>query len=309
MKPLVPGAPSGYQHPGYARSFADLGTPRRLERCGGWLLERPTPALPLRDAMGCYPLFACTDWSGLREDVDALAGELVSLVLVADPFGPRDAAQLAEGFDEVAEYKPHYVVDLEAPASLVLPRKHRRNVDRARERLQLEACADPLAWLEEWIALYRGLEERHAITGLRSFSRECLQRQMDVPGLVMFRAALDGETVGLHQWMVHGGVAYGHLGATSALGYAHEASYALYWYAREHFRGRLRWLDLGSTPGSAATPEHGLARFKRGFATGTRPAWLCTRVLDRGQYDALRAATTAPVTASYFPAYRSGDFQ
>jgi hypothetical protein len=309
MTPPAPGAPSGYQHGDYAGSFADIATPRRLERCGGWLLERPTPGLPLRDAMGCYPLFACMDWAGLRGDLDALAGGIVSLALVADPFGPREVAQLAECFDEVTEFKPHFVVDLEDAASLALPRKHRRNVERSLDRVQLETCADPIAFLDEWEALYRGLEQRHGIEGVRSFSRECLRLQMLVPGLVMFRAVVDGATVGLHQWMVHGGVAYGHLGATSAAGYAEHASYALYWHAREYFRGRLRWLDLGATPGTEADPDHGLARFKRGWATGTRPAWLCTRVFDRGQYDALRAATSVPAQTRYFPAYRSGDFR
>jgi hypothetical protein len=309
MNSPAPGAPSGYQHGDYARSFADIAMPRPLERCGGWLLERATPALPLRDAMGCYPLFACTDWSGLREDLDAVSGELVSLVLVADPFGPRDAQALSACFDDVVEFKPHYVADLDETPVRPLPRKHRRNVERALERLQLEVCARPLDHLDEWVALYRGLEERHGITGVRSFSRDCLRLQMGVPGLVMFRAVLDGATVGLHQWMVHGGVAYGHLGATSAAGYAGHASYALYWQAREYFRGRVRWLDLGATPGAAASAEHGLARFKRGWATGTRPAWLCTRVFDRDRYNALCAATSAPAEPRYFPAYRSGDFR
>jgi hypothetical protein len=305
---MTPAAATGYQHGDYARSFADTATPRPLARCGGWLLERDTPALPLRDAMGCYPLFACTDWAGLREDVDALAGDVVSLVLVADPFGPRDAAQLAPAFDRVAEYKPHFTCDLELPASTTLPRVHRRNTERARERLQLETCTTPLDFLDEWVALYRGLEARHGIAGVRSFSRECLRRQMGVPGLAMFRAVLDGATVGLHQWMVHGDVAYGHLGATSAAGYAHHAAYALYWHAREHFRGRVRWLDLGATPGAPDDPGDGLARFKRGFATGSRPAWLCTRVFDPVRYNALRAATGSPATTNHFPGYRSGDF-
>jgi hypothetical protein len=302
------GAPSGYQHADYAASFADIATPRRLERCGGWLLERDTPGLPLRDAMGCYPLFACMDWSGLRDDVDALAGAIVSLVLVADPFGGHDAAQLAACFDTVAEFKPHFVTDLNDAASRVLPRKHRRNLERARERIGVETCADPLAFLDEWVALYRGLEARHGITGVRAFPRECLRRQLAVPGLVMFRAVLDGATVGLHQWMVHGDVAYGHLGATSPAGDAYQASYALNWHAREHFRGRVRWLDLGAMPGAASDPGHGLARFKRGFATGTRPAYLCTRVFDRGQYDALLAAAHAPAASRFFPAYRRGDY-
>ena len=41
--------------------------------CGGSILERPIGALPDRDAMGCYPLFACQDWSRLADDLLLLA--------------------------------------------------------------------------------------------------------------------------------------------------------------------------------------------------------------------------------------------
>ncbi len=78
---------TGYVHPDYARSFADYGSPRELTHCGAWVLERPIPGSPYRDAMGCYPLFDCRDWSGLKADLDELAAEAVSICLVTDPFG------------------------------------------------------------------------------------------------------------------------------------------------------------------------------------------------------------------------------
>ena len=45
-------AVTGYLHPGYARSLAEFGTPRELERSGGWLLERAIPGSSYFDAMG-----------------------------------------------------------------------------------------------------------------------------------------------------------------------------------------------------------------------------------------------------------------
>ena len=54
---------SGYMHLGYAESLVEFGTPRELPRSGGWVLERQIPGFSYRDAMGCYPLFACQDWS------------------------------------------------------------------------------------------------------------------------------------------------------------------------------------------------------------------------------------------------------
>ena len=78
---------SGYLHRGYAESFSDIAIPRELRRCGGWILERAIPGSELCDGMGCYPLFACRDWRGLALDLPTLAGRLVSLTLITDPFG------------------------------------------------------------------------------------------------------------------------------------------------------------------------------------------------------------------------------
>ena len=65
---------NGYAHPAYAHSLAEFGSPRPLPRSGGWLLERPIPGSPYRDAMGCYPLFAAQDWSRLYSDLDEISG-------------------------------------------------------------------------------------------------------------------------------------------------------------------------------------------------------------------------------------------
>jgi lipid II:glycine glycyltransferase (peptidoglycan interpeptide bridge formation enzyme) len=120
----------------------------------------------------------------------------------------------------------------------------------------------------------------------------------------MFKATLDDALVGLHLWFEQGEVAYGHLGATNELGHATMAAYALYEHARDYFRARVRWLDLGAGAGSATDVDDGLVRFKRGWATGTRPVYLCTRVLDAPAYAALAAAH--PPT-QFFPAYRAGE--
>jgi hypothetical protein len=53
--------------------------------------------------------------------------------------------------------------------------------------------------------------------------------------------------------------------------------------------------------------DDGLSRFKRGWATGTRTAYLCGRVLDRREYERMVRAAGAGTTA-YFPAYRTGEF-
>src|SRR5215813_2398166 len=104
---------TGYLHPEYARSLAEFGTPRQLNASGSWILERSIPGTPDLDAMGCYPIFACANWSGLRADVENLPDSIVALAVVTDPFGVYDLALLSECFPHrVKPFKQHYVIDL-----------------------------------------------------------------------------------------------------------------------------------------------------------------------------------------------------
>jgi lipid II:glycine glycyltransferase (peptidoglycan interpeptide bridge formation enzyme) len=86
------------------------------------------------------------------------------------------------------------------------------------------------------------------------------------------------------------------------------ASFALFWEALEHFAARgLKWLLLGAGSGSTARADDGLSRFKRGWATTTRTAYLCGAIFDPQTYAALAQARNIPET-KYFPAYRAGEF-
>jgi len=298
----------GYTHRQYAESFSEIAVPRELSRSGGWILERAIPGSQLRDGMGCYPLFACLDWAGLQDDLQRLADQLVSLTLVADPFGNFTEDLLRRSFDVVVPYKQHYVTDLSQPIEGWIGRRHRRNVEKSLSRVQLEVCPDPLKLLDVWSALYDGLIDRYGITGLRAYSRRAFEKQLGVPGVAMFKASAEGQIVGLHIWYVHDEVAYGHLGATSATGYDLMASYALYWHAIEHLRARVRWLDLGAAAGiSDAGADNGLKRFKAGWSTGVRQAYLCGRVFQPAVYASLVDARRIGKT-NYFPAYRLGEF-
>jgi len=297
---------AGYLHPGYAESLGEFGRPRALPRAGGVVLERAIPASSDRDAMGCYPLLCCADWDGLPDDLRDLE-DLVSLVCVVDPFARCDRAALARWFDVVVDFKPHYVTDLAGPIEAIVSRSHRATVRRALRRVAVERCDDPARHAGEWLALHECLVRRHRITGIRAFSPAALTRQLALPGMVMFRAMVsDGETVGMDLWYVQGDVAYGHLAAFNARGYELRASYATKWEVLRYFHGRVRWLELSGGAGGAPGDDGGLVAFKRGWATGTRMAHLCGKVLDRRRYDALCAARGAGDTR-YFPAYRAGE--
>ena len=124
----------------------------------------------------------------------------------------------------------------------------------------------------------------------------------------MFRATHRGVTVGIILWYSHGEVAYYHLGAYSDAGYLHGASFALFQSAIAYFSQRAAWLNLGAGAGARSDGRDGLTRFKSGWATGTRTAWLCGRVFNRRLYESL-ASPHQGRQRSYFPAYRAGEFR
>lgn len=302
----------GYLSPEYAHSLSEFGTPRQLPRSGGWLLERSISDSPLRDALGCYPLFTCSDWPALQEDLVALDTDLVSVGLVTDPFGNYSEEQLRENFDRVLRFKEHFLVDLTRDPEEYVSRHHRYYARKSLRAARVECSLNPLAHLDEWVALYQVLVERHHLRGLKAFSRESFVRQLQVPGLVMLRiTGGDGsELLGAHLWYVQGEVAYSHLAACSDAGYQQSCSYGLYWSAIEFWRreyaGRVRWLNLGAGAGTTSNATDGLTEFKRGWSTETRPAYFCGRILNATRYDEL-SRTRGPVGTSYFPAYRAGE--
>ena len=287
---------NGYGHGLYARSLEEIGEPHHLSRCGGWILERKIPDTDHWDGMGCYPIFCCQNWDAILDDLDELS--LVSLVLVADPFGDYTPEMLKSQFDMVKQFKYHCVADLSRPLESFVSSHHQRYTHKALRDVRVRVTSRPPA--EDWVRLYSHLIERHHITGMTAFSAETLTGQLSVPGLVAFTGLLGLEVVSMLLWYAQGKVAYYHLGASSPLGYDLHASYALFWEALKYFAAEgLEWACLGSGPGVNPGSVDRLAGFKAGWATGTRPGYLCGSVLNREIYDYL---------TPYFPAYRQGEF-
>ena len=102
---------------------------------------------------------------------------------------------------------------------------------------------------------------------------------------------------------MQGDVVHSHLAATNAPGYDLNVSYALYWFALETFADQAAWINFGAGAGLTSDGTDGLTRFKRGWATETRPTYFCGRIFDRAKYaDALAARGLQD--NDYFPAYR-----
>ena len=300
----------GYLHPKYAKSFGEIGSPCFLPQCGGWIIKRKIPGSPYCDAMGCYPLFLCQDWTGLIADIENLQEKLVSFSIVTDPFGQYNETYLHECFrDVVSLFKEHYIIDLKSPLDTFVSDHHCRNSKRALKDVHVERCKDPYHYLNDWMNLYANLIDRYTIRGIPRFSQYVFDIQLKIPGIVMFRAEVDEAVVGMILWYIHDQVGYYHLGAYNDLGYRYRASFALFWTSLEYFASLgLDRLDLGASAGIQNDSANGLSRFKAGWSTRTLPAYFCGRIFDREKYITLSKAKFLS-GSTYFPLYREGEFR
>jgi hypothetical protein len=299
---------TGYLHPDYAKSLSEFGAPLQLPKSGGWLLKRTIDGADV-DAMGTYPLFACSDWKSLKYDFNQLGKSLVSVVVVTDPFGEYDESLLRDCFgDRVIPFKSHFLNDLSCPPESAICEHHARNAAIGLKQLTVERCEDPFSHLDDWVRLYCVLTQRHQITGIRAFSATSFARQLKTPGIVCFRALRGLETIGMILWYVQNSVAYYHLGAYTDEGYELRASFALFQRAIEYFaESGLKYANLGAGVGLGRAADDGLSRFKRGWSTSVRTTYLCGRIFDREEYDRLVRVRGVAAT-DYFPAYRKGEF-
>jgi hypothetical protein len=301
---------TGYLNALYPQSLREFGEIIELPASQGWILRRPIPGTAEFDGMGCYPIFVCESWPALGQDLDLIGDQLVCLSLVTDPFGQYTQSDLLKYFRDIARpYKEHFVIDLQQQPENYVASHHQRNVQKALKAVHVEVCTEPINYLDEWVALYGQLVERHHITGIARFSRDAFARQLSVPGITAFRAHMDGTTIGMLLWYVQGNVGYYHLGAYNPDGYRLNASFALFWTLLGHFtKAGLQWLSLGAGAGVQGDQNDGLSRFKRGWSTGQRMAYFCGRIFDHKKYREIVQRKQIPPT-DFFPAYRLAELQ
>jgi hypothetical protein len=219
-------------------------------------------------------------------------------VLVPDPLASPEARRLAAVFDLCRPFKTHHLIDRQA-GPYAPSKHHRMEIRRAQRRCRVEHVR--LAQhLPAWIQLYDGLVARHAIGGVAAFSEGYFAALSREPRMTVLAAYVGDEIGAMTIWFEHAGVAYNHLGAANALGYANGANYALYDAAIAHF-GQAAALNLGGGAGARDDPSDGLSAFKRGFANAQVCAMLCGAVLDQACYAALAQGF---LPTGYFPAYR-----
>jgi dTDP-4-amino-4,6-dideoxygalactose transaminase len=266
----------------YAEAMAGAGAVIDMPDWNTCLVRRPLPD-GRADATAPYPLACLSPQADLQAGLARLANQnLISLVVTPDPLSGPSPATFAKAFELARPFKTHYLVDPDKGG--FAPTKHHRDrIRRAQRRCQVDRA--PLAaHLPRWCELYADLAQRRAITGAAAFSPAYFAMLAAEPQVTAFVAQADGVITGMTLWFEAAGVAYNHLTAVDARGYADGASYALYDAAIAHFEGRSINLGGGSGVGDGAG---GLADFKRGFANAEITAWIFGAVLDRPAYAAL----------------------
>lgn len=297
----------GYASGAYAESLTEFGELIQLPRSGGYLLKRPIAGTSEYDAMGNYPLFFCQDWACLSDDLDDLPEDIISVSLVADPYGEYSLSILQKTFDVVNAFKEHFVVNLSQPSEEVGTRGHVKQARKALKKIQVEVCADPSGFSDDWNNLYNQLRIRHNISGIRAFSKKVFLQQLSMPEVVVLQAFFENELIGAQIYYIQDDVVHCHLGAVNDVGYKMGASYAMDFYSFRFFSGIAGKLDLGGGIGFSGAGEDGLSRYKKGWSSETRPVYFCGRIINLSRYAAL-TATRQQYETNFFPAYRAGEF-
>ncbi len=167
---------TGYKSPLYVQSLSEFGTPHELPKSGTWILKRKIKDSHYQDAMGCYPLFTCNDWSQLNSDLEELNGEIISFSAVTDPFGDYDVIYLRHCFkDLVIPFKEHYIIELGSPLKSFVSNHHQRNVKKGLKNVDVEMSENPAGFINEWVSLYENLIKKLNLKGINNFSRNSLK--------------------------------------------------------------------------------------------------------------------------------------
>ncbi|MBI9016344.1 MAG: hypothetical protein JEZ07_03680 [Phycisphaerae bacterium] len=301
---------TGYLHADYAMSLREFGQPYQLPRSKGWILRRKIPGTNYFDAMGIYPYFCCQNWDKLKEDLDNLH-DLISIIMIPDPFGDYTESYLKECFSDLAvPYKEHYVADFSKSMGEILSHHHRRDCRVSLRKVDIEIVENPVEHIDTWMNLHNNLVKKHNITGIKAFSRQSFAEQLQLPGTLFLIARHNNIPVGALIAIQYNDILNLHVVGYSAEGYKNLCIYALYYTAYDFSRNKVKWGNIGGVPGAQPDKVDHYKIFKQGWATETRMAYLCGRIFNKDIYDKLTIASgNTPGKTNYFPLYRTGQIK
>ncbi|MDZ8118707.1 GNAT family N-acetyltransferase [Pontiella agarivorans] len=299
---------TGYASRAYADSLSEFGEVIHLKHSNGYLLKKPVPGCAgYFDAIGLYPLFFCSDWSLLQKDFEELPDTIISIGLVADPFGDFTPELLEQTFDVVNPYKKHFTVDVTREIAEIGSRHHRREARKAYRSLSVQVCENPAEFVDIWEGLYKTLRRRYSIQGIRGFSHTAFEKQLSMPEIVVHQAFHEDKIIGAQLFYQQDDVVHCHLGAVSPIGYELNAFYALDQFSFSYFSDKARRLDLGGGIGLNSGGHDGLSYYKKGWSSDLQQVYFCGRIINPEMYE-MMAQKAKQVHSSYFPTYRAGEY-
>lgn len=290
-------------HPYSSRQYMEAlaqGSPLiEFSKDSGFAILRPIDGTPYFDTVGSYPFSALSNYA--LELPQTISGfQPVSYVTVTDALDDEMLC-LKDAFDFSRPYKTHFIYNRALPHGF--SKHHRYEVKKANELCNTRPI-DLAEYLDEWCHIYDALIQKHKLSALHRFSRAYFNAISKMPAFVTLGAFVGEQLVSAHIWLKHGDFMYSHLAASSKLGYARNASYALYADVIGRFEN-CKIFDLGGAPDNSLSD--GLARFKRGFSNDTRTNWICGQIFDKAIYNKLCSINKMPHNDLYFPAYRDGN--
>ncbi len=295
---------TGYQHPGYARSFSGNAQIKRLEHSGGWLLRRPVNNQGIEDLCNAYPMFVGDNVTALAVDLAAMDHtQVASIILRSDPFDDYSITGGLPGFDIVRPFKHHYIASLERPWRSFVRKSSRKVAARVRQQFEFSCVPQPSTRAHTLWQLHQlMLEKQGANKAL--WTSEIIAAQLVLPGVTVFEVSDTTQTHAIACFMAVADRVYAHLLGVTEEGRAQNIIHGIYAYALDYFRDQARYIDFGSNAGLADDPEDGLSCFKQGWCSETRTSYLCGKILNPSLYTEL-CYQHGVSSATFFPAYRT----
>ena len=282
----------------YGKTLTHLGQPEVIEGLPWPVFVRPIPNSDRYDALGPWPYGSPLDPGQVAVALAALrARGLVSLTAVLRPDCPAEVDALRHSGLEIMPLKEHFIYDAREPLP-ARSKKTRYNIAAARRRCTVERLDIGANW-PALAALQQDLMGRRRLSKIARVEADHFERLVDVPGADGLAIFAKGELVAA--LVVVRSSAQVHFLALLGNERAHRerAHYALYDAAVTRWGGE-HVLCLGGAPSGEA--GEGIGKFKRRFATSTRPVSLLKIVLDPAACAELTASRNTP---GYFPPYRT----
>ena len=282
----------------YAHTLPHLGRPACFPGLPWPVIIRAIPDSDRCDAIGPWPYGSPIPADQAAVALSELRVEgIVSLLAVFRPDQAVDAAGLRAAGLDCVRLKDHFVFQAHEPRPEP-SKKTRHNLAAARRCWSVQ-CLDLCAtWpvLADW---HHELSQRRAMSKFAQVETRHFERLAAVPGAAGLGVFDGDELVAALVVVLTEAAVHFHAVVGNERAYRERAFYALYDAAVARWGGE-RLLCLGGVP--SGPDSDGVGKFKRRFATSTRPALMATAILDEPAAKALAARRSAP---SFFPPYRT----